>query len=167
MVKYVVFAIVIVLIGAAGCLEQFWLTPKHSSVVDNYIGKEPKKTALPFSTLGEENQAKQQIVDKHLTMQVDLEAAMRKDEGTYGVALGEVNVNIQKAKTEFQGVVGTIAQPGFLMSILIALVSGYGGRILTTMTHYSESELQTKITEVKNGLNSTTPAATTLAGTSI
>jgi len=125
----------------------------------SYVPKDPNLVSWPC--IGKVKELREEVISKHVLTQAELSYLISKDNTLYARALDQVTINIAAAEAERQKVIGTMEQPGYLLGILLPLVGGLAGRFITTLTHYSEQELQTEIVKAKNG--SDTPTVPTNA----
>jgi hypothetical protein len=154
-----VLALMIILVSVAGCsfLYDLWPTkiPKDTKA---YADNEPNKTIWP--TIGTLKELREQCITKNIIVQSDLSEKMSLDKALYGRAIVQANINIEQAEIERAQIVGTLQNPGWLLSFLLPATGALAGRAITKLTHYSEEELQTEIAKA-NGTDKTRAATAT------
>jgi len=160
MKKSMLFCVVaLALIFVAGCLQQYWVAEKHSSVVDKYIGKDPnsyaKKGIGGLSTVGEEKAYRQEVIARYIDESADLEAMMRKNEAKYKLIIDDLNASIKSAMDEYNAFIGTVSAPGMVMAALLSIATYHMGRIQTLSTTYTEDEVKQKQLEAAEQVKQT------------
>jgi len=137
------------LVSVAGCtaIYDYWPAqiPKDTR---EYADVEPNKVGWPG--IGKLKSLREQCITKSIIVQSDLEQKMSLDKALYGRAIDQANINIQQAELERQQIVGTIQNPGWLLSFLLPTAGAFAGREITKLTHYSETELNAEIDKAKN-----------------
>jgi hypothetical protein len=142
-------------VAAAGCgtIYDYWPAQFPKDTKD-YAGFEPNSWYYP--SLGLLRQLREQCITKNITVQSDLAFQMNLDKALYARALDQANINIKAAEAERAQIVGTIQNPGWLLSFLLPAAGALAGRSITQLTHYSESELQTELNKQKTALSGKT-----------
>jgi hypothetical protein len=145
-----------IIIAIAGCsLIESYSPAKIPAELTNYLVVDANQ--LGWSCIGKLEDMRGTAIVKNIITQLDCKAIMEKDEALYKIAIEQANMNIESAKAEWSVAVGTVNQPGWLMSALIGAGGLLGGRFLTQLTHYSETEVeQIKNVAINNlGVNKT------------
>jgi hypothetical protein len=144
-----VLILMILVVSVAGCSALYDLWPAQiPKDVKTYSGVEPN--SIGWSGIGKLKELREHCITKNIITQSDLSQQMSLDKALYGRAIEQANINIQQAEEERAQIVGTIQNPGWLLSFLLPTVGALAGRSLTQLTHYSEAELQQKLSEVAN-----------------
>lgn len=139
MLKNITILAVIALL-IAGCSMITRLSPaKIPKELTTYTGKELKPKE--WQSVGLLEDLKGEAIIKNIVTQLDCKAIMEKDAATFTVAIHQANINLEEARNEWNTAVGTVTNPGWLLSFLIGAGGLLGGRILTKLTHYSEEEV--------------------------
>lgn len=139
----------VLMVSLAGCSFLYDLWPiKIPADTKTYADNELNKITWP--TIGTLKDLREQCITKNITNQTDLAYQMSLDKSLYARAIDQANINIQQAEIERQQIVGTIQNPGWLLSFLLPTVGALAGREITKLTHYSEAELQTEIDKRNN-----------------
>lgn len=150
----------LLLIGAmicTGCSFVYDLYPtKIPPESLTYVSKDPNSVGWPC--ISKIREIKEEVTSKHLLTQKELSYLVSKDDALYSRAIDQVTFNLVSAETERQKLIGTMENPGYLLGILLPIVGGFAGRAITTLTHYSEQELQAEVAKAKNGSNPATNA---------
>lgn len=144
--KTLIITLTLVLIGLAGCtaLYDLWpaQTPKDTMA---YVNIEPNE--IKWQSIGKLKEIREECITKNIVTQAMFLSRMQIDKLLYARAIDQANINITSAENERNQIVGTINNPGWLLSLLLPIGGGFLGRAVTQLTHYSESELQSKIAE--------------------
>jgi len=114
-------------------------TQNYSSIEPNQIG---------WQSIGKVKELREICITKNIITQTNLATQMSLDKSLYGRAIEQANFNITTAEAERSQIVGTLNNPGWLLSLLLPAAGILSGRALTQLTHYSETELQAKLKEV-------------------
>lgn len=125
----------------------------------HYIGRDPNSIKWPC--IGIVKDVQTEVGSKHVYTQAELNLLMNKDNTLYARAAEQISFSLSYAESERQKLIGTVEQPGYLLGMLLPIIGGFAGRYLTTLTHYSEQELQTEVNKAKNGSNHTPSTTTT------
>jgi hypothetical protein len=164
--KTVGIVLVVLAMVAAGCgilmdhyptmmpkgLSEYVNTPVVTSVaaVDNAPIQEPIKAGI--TTIGKAEAVKEAAVVKHLVTQLDLKAAMEKDQAVYTEAIAQAALHIQQAIAERESMIGSIDKPGWLMTLLLG-ATGLGAYFTGIKTQrpqdWNETEHQAELEKVK------------------
>lgn len=151
-----VLTLMVLVVSVAGCsfIYDFWPAqiPRDTKA---YADNEPNKTIWP--TIGTLKELREQCITKNIITQSDLSEKMSLDKALYGRAIAQANINIEQAEIERAQIVGTLQNPGWLLSFLLPATGALAGRAITKLTHYSEAELQTEIAKT-NGTATKSPA---------
>jgi hypothetical protein len=138
--------LMVLLVSVAGCSFLYDLWPAQiPKDVQTYSGIEPNDIGWPG--IGKLKELREHCITKNIIIQSNLAQQMTLDKALYGRAIEQANINIQQAEEERAQIVGTIQNPGWLLSFLLPTVGALAGRSLTQLTHYSEAELQQKLSE--------------------
>lgn len=136
------------LLTMAGCsfLYDMWPAsiPKDTQ---NYSGIEPN--LVGWQNIGKLKMFRESCITKNIITQTNLATQMSLDKALYGRAIEQANFNITTAEAERNQIVGTLNNPGWLLSLLLPAAGAFTGRAITQLTHYSETELQAKLKDVK------------------
>jgi len=138
----------------SGCqvLSNLWPTPVSDQAL-RYIGTEPNSVCFYKKNLGFATNVKQTALDLYISTEEELLYRSNLNKERYRIAMAYLDLSIQQAKSEQTSMIGTLNQPGWLLSSLIALLpvgtylAGYNTQ---RPQDYSESEMQAKISENKN-----------------
>jgi hypothetical protein len=157
--KNTVLILMVLIVSVAGCSYLYDLWPAQiPRDTKTYADVEPNQ--IGWAGIGKLKELREQCITKNIMVQSDLTQQMSLDKALYGRAIDQANINISQAEIERQQIVGTIQNPGWLLSFLLPAVGGLAGRAITKLTHYSEAELQTEIAKA-NGTNKTRTTAAT------
>lgn len=144
----IILSAVIICVSLAGCQALYDMWPcSIPRDTKNYTREEPNGFLWP--TIAEAKELRENCITKNITTQIDLRAAMEKDSALYARAIDQANFNITTAENEREQIIGTLQNPGWLLSFLLPASGALAGRTITKLTHYSEEELQKKLADVK------------------
>ena len=150
-----VLALMVIVVSVAGCSYLYDLWPAQiPKDTKTYAAVEPNQIGWPG--IGKLKELREQCITKNIIVQSDLSQQMSLDKALYARAVDQANINIQQAEAERQQIVGTIQNPGWLLSFLLPATGALAGRAITKLTHYSEAELQAEITKA-NGATTKNP----------
>ena len=145
--KNVTLTLVIVLLSITGCTAIYDLWPAQiPKDTESYSGIEPN--SIGWAGIGKLKNLREICITKNIITQSDLAQKMNLDKALYTRAIEQANINITNAELERNQIVGTLNNPGWLLSLLLPAAGVFTGRAVTKLTHYSETELQNKIKEV-------------------
>ena len=151
-----VTVLMVLLVAIAGCsyLYDKWPAqiPKDTR---EYIDLEPNQVG--WESIGKLKEFREECITKHLFTQSDLNQQINLDNIMSGRAIDQATINIQTSEAERQQIVGTIQNPGWLLSFLLPAAGGLAGRAITKLTHYSEDELKQELEKASHN-TTTTPA---------
>jgi hypothetical protein len=141
--------LMVMMVSVAGCsyLYDYW-PAQIPTDTKNYAVFEPNGFYWPG--IGTLKTLREECITKNILNQSDLAQKMSLDKALYERALGQANINITQAENERAQIVGTIQNPGWLLSFLLPATGAFAGRAITKLTHYSESELKTELEKAKN-----------------
>lgn len=143
----VVLAVVALIAVGTGILENFWPAESDSVAVRAYLGEDVTKSTFPITTLGTLKKKKQAIRIKYIVSNLDLQAALNKNDAVYEFAIGEITPRVIAAKKSYDTYVGTYDKPGLALAGLLALLTGAGVKLYDKNTMYNENEVEV----IKNG----------------
>jgi hypothetical protein len=139
-----VLILMILIVSMAGCSYLYDLWPSQIPMdTKTYATIEPNQIGWPG--IGRLKELRELCITKNIIVQSGLTQQMSLDKALYGRAIDQANINIQTAEAERQQIVGTIQNPGWLLSFLLPATGALAGRAITKLTHYSEAELKTEI----------------------
>jgi hypothetical protein len=134
----------IIIVSLAGCsyVYDFWPAniPQDTKT---YADIDPNSNFWPG--IGTLKELREKCITKNITTQSELIQQMNLDKALYGRAIDQANINIEHAELERQQIVGTIQNPGWLLSFLLPATGAFAGRAITKLTHYSEQELKAEL----------------------
>ena len=134
----IILTVIALMVG--GCAMISRLSPaKVPKELTTYLDKDVVDTG--WQSIGKLEDLRGEAVVKNIITQLDCKAIMEKDEVLYKVAIAQANINLQEARAEWGTAVGSVTNPGWLLSMLIGAGGLLGGRIMTKLTHYSEEEV--------------------------
>lgn len=115
---------VILMALAAGCgfIADMYPSTVPDVLVD-YLDKDPCTVGYP--AVGKVERMRKAAVVKHLTTQLDLKAEMEKDQVVYEQSISQSNSYIAKARQEYNELIGTVANPGWLLAAVFG-ITGVG-----------------------------------------
>ena len=98
-------------------------------------------------TLATAKEIKSDVINKHITTQLDLKYQISLDKANYDSAM-EINNNIEVAEAERQKMIGSVESPGWLLTILLG-ATGLGTYLIGARTQrpedYNEAEMENEI----------------------
>jgi hypothetical protein len=147
----VIILLAIACIFGPGIVEQLWPVANVSSTTRAYIGQDPNLSKFPFTTIGDLKKTKQAVEVQFFVSELELQSALKKNEGLHSIVAEEVAANLQAGEQQFQTVVGTKENPGWLGTILFGALSAVAVKYHSNATMYTEEEYQ----QAKNGSAST------------
>jgi hypothetical protein len=145
-VKITILILITLLAFMAGCsfINDLWPAqiPKDTRI---YSNTEPNQ--IGWHCIGKLKELKEECITKNIVTQTNLATQMSLDKSLYSRAIEQANFNITTAEAERNQIVGTISNPGWLLSLILPAAGAFVGRAATQLTHYSETELQAKLAE--------------------
>lgn len=144
--KKLLYVLVFIVLIISGCsiLNDMWPTQVNKGALD-YLGKDPNTPRVQM--LAKVKEFRSDVVNKHVVTQLDLKYQVSLDKANYESAM-EINHNIQVAEAERDKMIGTIQNPGWIMSLLLS-VSGFGlyftGARQQRPEDYNEAEMQVEV----------------------
>lgn len=144
--KNLLLVIALILLVISGCayLNNLWPTEANRAGL-KYLDKDPNTPLL--MTLGKVKELRSEIVQKHIVTQLGLKYQISLDKANHDSAM-EIDRNIEVAEAERLKMIGTIENPGWLMSILLG-ASGLGlyftGKREQRPEDYNEAEMQVEV----------------------
>ena len=139
-----VIGFILLLMSGCSILNDMWPTRIPKATI-NYLGLDPNTPQVQM--LGTAKEMKSGAVDKHIKTQLELKYEVSVDKAGFDSAM-EINSNIEVAEVERQKMIGTIENPGWLLSMLL------GGSMLGLYSYgsrqqrpedYNESEMTVEV----------------------
>ena len=142
-------SVIVLAIGGCSLVER--LSPATiPTELTTYVQVNPND--IKWSCIGKLEDLRGIAINKNVNTQLDYKALMDKDEANFKLAIEQANLNLTAAKAEWDLAVGTLNNSGWVISALIGAGGLIGGKLMTQLTHYSESEVaQIKKDMVNNG----------------
>lgn len=152
--KSIVCVFVFSLLIFAGCqvVGNLWPTPISKQAL-RYAGYEPNAVAFYEKNIGFAEEVKQTALEHYIETEQELLYKSNLNKEKYQLAVKYLDLSIQTAKTERETMIGTLQNPGWLLSSLIALlpvgtyVAGYKTQ---RPEDYTEAEMKTLLNEAKS-----------------
>lgn len=152
----VILSIVIVAsaVLVTGCQFAYDFWPAEiSPLAVKYTGAEPNSIKWYDKNLHTARELKNQVIDTYIGQQLKLDYLANLNKEKYQQVLGILDLSIAQAEADRMTVLGTLAQPGWLLTGLLTLlpVGSYvaGWRTLWP-SHYTEQEVQAEIAKAKS-----------------
>ena len=145
--------IVTAVVFATGCqfIYDFW-PADISPLAVKYVGKDPNGINLLNSNIHTARNLRNEIVDIYTGEQLRLNYLANLNKEKYQQVIGLLDLSIRQAEQDRMTAIGTIQQPGWLLTGLLTLlpVGSYiaGWRTLWP-AHYTEEEVQAEIVKAK------------------
>jgi hypothetical protein len=144
---------VITLLLISGCQLLYDLWPaKMSKTSLVYTGHDPNKYSFLNENVGLAKSIRSEASDIFISSQLNLEYRANLNKEKYKLVTDFLDTSIQQAEQERMTMIGTLQQPGWLLSGLLSLLP-VGSYLLGYRTQrpedYNEQELQTEISKVK------------------
>jgi len=152
---------------AAGCqfLNDFW-PAEISPLAVKYAGRDANSIAWYEKNLRTANEVKNEVIDVYVAESLKLEYLANLNKEKYQQVLGLLDVSIKQAEADRLSMIGTIDNPGWLLTGLLTLlpVGSYvaGWRTLWP-NHYTEQEVQAEVAKATTTTSTTATASTTTA----
>ena len=141
---------------AAGCSMLYDLYPcAVPRDTATYTDQDPDR--LGWQSIGKLKELAEASTTKNITVQLDLADRMALDKALYDRAISQANINIQSAQAERQQLIGTVQNPGWLMTLLLGGGFASAGGLLTKLTHYTQAEYDAAVAAARAA--STPPAS--------
>ena len=153
-----VFSIVL----ATGCQFAYDFWPADiSPLAVKYVGKDPNSINLLNSNIHTARNLRNEIIDTYTGEQLRLDYLANLNKEKYQQVIGLVDLSIKQAEQDRMTTIGTLQQPGWLLTTLLTLLPAgayiTGWRTLWP-SHYTEEEVQTAIAKAKTeATNNTVP----------
>ncbi len=149
----IILSIVIVTVAVlvTGCQFAYDFWPADiSPLAVKYTGRDPNSIKWYAQNLHTARELKNQIIDTYIDKQLRLDYLANLNKEKYQQVIGILGLSIKQAEQDRMTTVGTLAQPGWLLTGLLTLlpVGSYvaGWRTLWP-SHYTEQEVQTALEE--------------------
>lgn len=145
--------IISTVVFATGCqfIYDFW-PADISPLAVKYAGRDPNGINLLNSNIHTARNLRNEIMDTYTGEQLRLDYLANLNKEKYQQVLGLLDLSIRQAEQDRMTAVGTIQQPGWLLTGLLTLlpVGSYlaGWRTLWP-AHYTEEEVQAQIAKAK------------------
>jgi hypothetical protein len=138
---------------AAGCQFLYDFYPAQiSPLAVKYAGRDANSIAWYEKNLHTAREIRNEVVDVYIGEQLRLDYLANLNKEKYQQVLGVLDVSIKQAESDRQSMIGTIDQPGWLLTGLLTLlpVGSYvaGWRTLWP-SHYTEDEVKAEIAKAK------------------
>jgi hypothetical protein len=151
--KTIIIIFIVTLLLISGCQLLYDLWPaKISKTAFTYTGRDPNETCALFQNVGLAKELRAEASDVYITSQLDLEYRANLNKEKYKLVTDFLDTSIAAAESERMSIVGTLQQPGWLLSGLLSLLP-VGTFALGYRTQrpedYNESEVQKLLTEAK------------------
>ena len=146
-----IIAVSIVLVTGCQFAYDFW-PAEISPLAVRYAGRDANDIKWYEKNLHTANELKSQVIDVYIGESLKLEYLANLNKEKYQQVLGLLDVSIKKAEADRQALIGTIEQPGWLLTALLTLlpIGSYlaGWRTLWP-NHYTEAEVKAEIDRIK------------------
>lgn len=144
--RHVITLIVVLLVSIVGCSYVYDLWPvRIPSDTTTYLKIDPNSIGWP--SIAKLRELREKTITQNIFFQSNLAYQMDLDKKLYDRAIDQANFNISQAEQERQTIVGTIQNPGWLLSFLLPTMGAVAARGVSRLQWYTEAELQQKITE--------------------
>lgn len=142
---------------ATGCQFLYDCWPADiSPLAVKYAGREPNSVKWYDKNLHTAGELKNEVIDIYTGEQLRLDYLANLNKEKYQQVLGILDLSIKQAEADRLAAIGTLAQPGWLLTGLLTLlpVGSYvaGWRTLWP-AHYTEEEVQAEIAKTKENTN--------------
>jgi hypothetical protein len=138
---------------AAGCqfFYNFW-PAEISPLAVKYAGRDANSIAWYARNLKTANEIKSEVINVYIAESLKLEYMANLNKEKYQQVLGLLDVSIKQAEADRQAIIGTMDNPGWLLTGLLTLlpVGSYvaGWRTLWP-SHYTEAEVKAEVAKAK------------------
>jgi len=145
--------LVISILSISGCSLLYDLWPaKISKTSLEYTGREPNQISWLGKNVALAKELRAEASDVYITSQLDLEYRGNLNKEKYKLVTDFLDISIAQAELERMNTVGTLQQPGWLLSGLLSLLP-VGSYLLGYRTQrpedYNEDEMRSEITKIK------------------
>jgi hypothetical protein len=146
--------IVTVAVLVTGCQFAYDFWPADiSSLAVKYTGRDPNSIKWYAQNLHTARELKNQIIDTYIGKQLRLDYLANLNKEKYQQVIGILGLSIEQAEQDRMTTIGTLAQPGWLLTGLLTLlpVGSYvaGWRTLWP-SHYTEQEVQAAVKQAQD-----------------
>jgi hypothetical protein len=142
-----IFYLIVFFVFFAGCSFVYDLWPVQiPDDVLSYLTIDRNSVGWP--SIGKLRSLREKVISKNILVQTDLVYRMDLDKKLYDRAIDQANFNITQAEQERMSMVGTIQNPGWLLSFLLPAAGVSAGLGIGRLKWYTEDELKSKIDEV-------------------
>ncbi|MCE5341071.1 MAG: hypothetical protein LLF92_08090 [Planctomycetaceae bacterium] len=145
---------------AAGCHFLYDFYPAQiSPLAVKYAGRDANSIAWYEKNLHTAQEVRNEVIDVYTGEQLRLDYLANLNKEKYQQVLGVLDVSIKQAQADRQSMIGTIDQPGWLLTGLLTLlpVGSYvaGWRTLWP-SHYTEEEVKAEVAKATATTTTTT-----------
>jgi hypothetical protein len=138
---------------AAGCQFLYDFYPAQiSPLALKYAGRDPNSISWYEKNLHTAQEVRNEVIDVYIGESLRLEYLANLNKEKYQQVLGVLDLSIKQAQADRQAILGTIDQPGWLLTGLLTLlpIGSYiaGWRTLWP-SHYTEDEVKAEIAKAK------------------
>jgi hypothetical protein len=160
----VILSIVIVssAVFTTGCQLLYDCWPADiSPLAVKYAGRDPNSINLLNSNIHTARNLRNEIIDTYTGEQLRLDYLVNLNKEKYQQVIGLVELSIKQAEQDRMTAIGTLQQPGWLLTALLTLLPAgtyiAGWRTLWP-SHYTEQEVQAAVAKAKaEATNNTVP----------
>jgi hypothetical protein len=147
----IIIVTVVVLVTGCQFAYDFW-PAQISPLAVKYAGCDPNSIKWYAQNLHTARELKNQVIDTYIGEQLKLDYLANLNKEKYQQVLGILDLSIKQAEQDRMTAVGTLAQPGWLLTGLLTLlpIGSYvaGWRTLWP-SHYTEQEVQTALKQAQ------------------